>query len=430
MRRRTVESVSEQPFSAIRPAASLVTPRVTRQALRKFWLKLHGYIGLFLGGLFVLSSLTGSGLVFYKAIDEWLNPDITTAAGAGSLRPLSEIVAAARAAGPPDGRLETIRFPEHGRGTYLVWYRVPPTASEPARRFQATIDPYTAAVLSRDREWGRAPVSFIYTLHKSLRIEKTGEAILGTMAVLLLVSIGTGVYLWWPRIGKLRQAVSFNPGRSVIRWHYDLHKISGLCGAGLLSLLAFTGACLEFPNYVAPIVRLFSPVQEIPKEKDVRSGSAGGGAGVMAVEQAVAVARTIFPEGDLKFLAVPHDAEGVFRIAFRQPGEVRKTSGQSQVWIDQYSGAVLKVRDWRTFTPGDTFVAWLFPLHNGEAFGLTGRWIVFFTGFVPLVLYVTALRMWWLKRLAHRRKMACEAGVPGGRPADTKQEPVHTVSQR
>lgn len=40
------------------------------------------------------------------------------------------------------------------------------------------------------------------------------------------------------------------------------------------------------------------------------------------VEQAVAVARQIFPEGELKFLA------------------------------------------------------WLFPLHNGEAFGLTGRWLV------------------------------------------------------
>jgi uncharacterized iron-regulated membrane protein len=49
-------------------------------------------------------------------------------------------------------------------------------------------------------------------------------------------------------------------------------------------------------------------------------------------------------------------------------------------------------------------LSWLFPLHNGEAFGLTGRWIMFFAGFTPLLLYVTALRMWWLKRVAHRRR--------------------------
>jgi hypothetical protein len=45
-----------------------------RFKLRKVWLKLHLYLGLFGGGLFVLTSLTGSFLVFYKAIDEWLNP--------------------------------------------------------------------------------------------------------------------------------------------------------------------------------------------------------------------------------------------------------------------------------------------------------------------------------------------------------------------
>lgn len=74
------------------------------------------------------------------------------------------------------------------------------------------------------------------------------------------------------------------------------------------------------------------------------------------------------------------------------------------VWLDQYSGVLLKVRDWQAFTVGETFVAWLFPLHNGEAFGLIGRWIVFFAGLIPLVLYVTALRMWWIKRQAHQRQ--------------------------
>jgi uncharacterized iron-regulated membrane protein len=94
---------------------------------------------------------------------------------------------------------------------------------------------------------------------------------------------------------------------------------------------------------------------------------------------------------------------GVYQVGLRQPGEVMESSGQSRVWLDQYSGKVLRIHDWRQFTGGETFLAWLFPLHNGEAFGLVGRWIVFFTGFVPLVLYVTALRMWWLKQKAHRR---------------------------
>lgn len=119
----------------------------------------------------------------------------------------------------------------------------------------------------------------------------------------------------------------------------------------------------------------------------------GSGAKPLSAEQAVALARQAFPEGELRYIGIPHEDIGVYHIVLREPGEVLASGGQSQVWLDQYSGKILRVHDWRQFTGGKIFLAWLFPLHNGEAFGLVGRWIVFLTGFVPLVLYVTALRM-------------------------------------
>ena len=377
---------------------------LARQVLRKLWLKVHLYLGLVIGGLFVLISLTGSLLVFYKAIDEWLNPELVRNSSAGESRPLDEIVMAVRAARPEQGRLETIRLPGHLGDTVLAWYTIPTHDPEQPRWIEVRIDPATAEVLSRDREWGGTLVSFIYRLHESLLIEKPGQTIVGFLALFLLASIGTGLYLWWPSRDRLRQALSFKPGRSVIRWHYDVHKLSGLYSAVILAVLAFTGVYLEFSEYVVPLVRLFSPVQELPKERELRSVPPDSGAQAISAEQAVALAREIFPNGELKFLSVPDRPEGSFRIGLRQQGEVRESSGQSQVWLDQYSGRVLKVRDWRNFTAGDTFVAWLFPLHNGEAFGLTGRWIVCVTGFAPLVLYVTGIRMWWLKRRAHQRQ--------------------------
>ncbi|MGH7201474.1 MAG: PepSY domain-containing protein, partial [Planctomycetaceae bacterium] len=45
-----------------------------------------------------------------------------------------------------------------------------------------------------------------------------------------------------------------------------------------------------------------------------------------------------------------------------------------------------------------------FPLHNGEAFGLAGRWIVFFSGLTPAVLYVTGVTIWWRRRRSRRRQ--------------------------
>ncbi len=378
-------------------------PAQHRFKLRKFWLKFHLYIGLFGGGLFVLMSLTGSFLVFYKVIDEWLNPALVTTSGEGSYRPLNEIVAMARAAGPPGGVLDSLEWPSHRHSVFLTWYKVQTDKSEPFHWHQATIDPYTGALLSRDREWGGYLVSFIYNLHASLLLDDTGATIVGFAAIFLLVSISTGLYLWWPRPGRLRQALTFTSRRSVIRRQYEWHKLSGFYSAIILGMLAFTGVYLEFGDYVIPIVRLFSPIQEFPKEQEIQSVPTAG-VSSLPVEQAIVLAMQVFPEGELRYLGLPQEDHGVYYIALHQPGEVRASGGESQVWLDQYSGKVLRVHDWNRFTGGETFLAWLFPLHNGEAFGLTGRWIVFIAGFVPLLLYVTALRMWWLKRQAHRRQ--------------------------
>lgn len=375
-----------------------------RLILRRFWLKLHLYLGLLGGGLFVLMSLTGSCLVFYKTIDEWLNPALLTTHGEGPYQTLSEVVAAARSASPPGGWLDGVSVPTHDRGVFQAWYKAPTTDRPGDRRWlQVTVDPYSGTILSRDREWGAYLVSWIYLLHSSLMLEKLGRTIVGYSALCLLVSIGTGLYLWWPRPGRLRHALTVQSGGTRIRRHYNWHKLSGLYGAVILGGLAFTGVYLAFGDYVVPIVRFFSPVQELPDGNTVQSIPVIG-VRPLSIEQIVASAQQALPKGELRYVGLPFKDTDVYQVTFRQPSEADESNGQSQVWLDQYSGKVLYVHDSTQFTRGETFLAWLFPLHNGEAFGLIGKWMVFISGFVPLVLYVTALRMWWLKRQAHRRQ--------------------------
>lgn len=352
-------------------AMSLPVESMPRRILWKCWLKVHLSLGLFVGGLFVLVSLTGSFLVFYRAIDEWLNPaQLRAIASDRPSQPLSELLAAVQRVHPELSGPEYLILPVDQHDAVQARFKQT-TGTSRVVRYVVTIDSRTGRILS-DREWGRYLASFIYELHESLLLEEAGETIVGVVALLLLLSVGSGLYLWWPQPGRFRQAVTFKPGASVIRWHYDLHKLIGTSGTLVLFILAFTGAYLEFPKYVTPIVNLVSPVNEFPQNNELRS-TVVPGARPLSVDQAVAVAQEIFPDGTLKFIGLPKGTAGVYRMGMRQPGEVRKTSGESQVWLDQYGGAVLKVRDWREFTAGDTFIAWLFPLHNGEAFGLAGR---------------------------------------------------------
>ncbi len=376
---------------------------IPRHPFRRLWLRVHLYLGLFGGAFFVLMSLTGSFLVFYKAIDEWLNPAQMTTSGSGPYKPLNEVVATAQAVAPAGGWLDSLELPSHEHDVFIAWHKVPTDQRDRFRWYLVTIDPYTGFVLSRDREWGMYFVSFIYELHESLLIDKLGRTLVGFVAIFLLVSIGTGVSLWWPRSGKVRQAFFPVAGASRIRRQYQWHKLSGAYGAIVLAVLAFTGVYLAFPTYVIPLVSAFSPVADVSDESTVRSHPVLGQS-TLSVEEAAGLAQSLFPDGRITYIGIPHEPTDVYHMTMYRSGDVRESAGSNMVWLDQYSGAVLKIHNWRTATAGETFVAWLFPLHNGEAFGLIGRWIVCIAGFVPLLLYVTALRMWWLKRGAHRRQ--------------------------
>ena len=67
------------------------------------------------------------------------------------------------------------------------------------------------------------------------------------------------------------------------------------------------------------------------------------------------------------------------------------------IWLDPWSGAVVHDRTAGTMSMADRYLAEQLWLHNGAAFGLMGRLLVFTAGFAPLALFVSGLIM-WLKR--------------------------------
>jgi uncharacterized iron-regulated membrane protein len=357
----------------------------------------HWALGLFAGAMFAFSGLTGSTLVFYQTIDEWLNAERLTPKGSGAYRSFDEMANAARTALPDVPGPYGLFLPHSTGGAVIAWFKKPTDEPGHLEEVEVAIDPHLATVLSHDRVWGNTVVSFIYEIHKGLCLREVGEVIVGCFGLLLLLSVATGLYLWWPRPGRVRTALSFDPKGSRLRRFYDLHKLSGLVSSLVLSVLAFTGLYLEFPRIVISLVRTVSTVHDEP----VLHSTDHLVDRPIAIDRAVMIAESIFPGSELKWIGLPQRTDDVYQVGIRQPMEVRLTSGESIVWLDQYSGAVLSVRDWHHLTNGERFLAWLFPLHNGEAFGLTGRWIIFLSGLTPLLLYSTALRMWWLKRKAH-----------------------------
>lgn len=368
-------------------------------AAKKFWLKLHVWLGMGLGLLFVFAGLTGSLLVFHRAIDAWLNPAMLMLAEPTETRPLDDLLASLKDATPDLPAPTYLDFPQTPTDPVHAWYRFGNPGQKP-RKLEVLLHPGSGEVLGR-REYGSSAISIIYELHREWLSGNVGETAVGMVGITLVFSIGTGVYLWWPKPGQFYNAFRRPRTSSLLQQHYYRHKMTGISGAVVLVLVSCSGIFIEFHEWLTPAISFLSPIAE--GEPSVTSRGNGGGMPISA-QQAVHIARQRFPDAQVKFIMLANDPDAVFSVGMRKPKEVLKTGGSSAVWIDQYSGELLAVRDWDEFTAGETFVAWMFPLHNGEAFEWPGRVVVCLSGLVPLVLYVTAMRMWWLKRRARSRR--------------------------
>lgn len=367
------------------------------RTLRWFWLKVHLYLGLFAGLVFVLIALTGSVLVFHNAIDEALNPELLTVGRPGVARPLDEIVAAATAASSGDFSL--LMAPRTEQGVFLAYIDRPADADGEPSTSVVAVDPQTGEVLGKRPLDGHL-TAIIYDLHATLLAGDAGHTVVGIVGLVGLVSIATGIYLWWPRSPHIRRAFIIKRGARGFRLVFDLHGVHGIYASVVLLAVVVSGVYLVFPLSVTWLVNRFAAVEPRPA---ALASIPDANATPLSVGQAVALAKQGFPGATLGFVVPPDGPTDAYRVVLRQPGEVRKTGGSTAVWLDQYSGKVLAMRDPRMFGIGNVIIDWQFPLHNGEAFRLPGRLAVFISGLVPLVLYVTGFILWWTKRKARHR---------------------------
>ncbi|MEX2174794.1 MAG: PepSY-associated TM helix domain-containing protein [Pirellulaceae bacterium] len=389
--------IAEEPPAAASVERGLEDPRANRGqlSLRKLWLQVHRWIGLTAGLLFVLIGLTGTLLVFDHAIDEWLNPRLLLTSESGTPRSLEQILAAAERGydGPAQQPL-SVTAPRVANGVWTVWFSCG-TPDNP--KFAAVhVDPYTAQVTGQ-RVWGEYLMTWVYRLHYNLMAGSVGGTIVGIAGIVLFCSVCSGIYLWWPLFRhSWRAGFAIRGGR---RFNYDLHKSVGIVSAAILLVVAFTGVYMEFPTWFKPVVALFSPTTESPL--DLKSAPAAKRV-PLTPDEAVAIATRHFPHAVFDHLHPPAGADGTYEVAFRQAHEVQRSYGRTQVFLDQYTGQVVAINNPDDFTAGDIFLAWQYPLHNGEAFGLVGRWIVFFSGLTPALLYGTGFLLWWRRGLARR----------------------------
>lgn len=366
--------------------------------LRRAVRRVHLWLGLGLGGLFVLLGLTGSLLVSYPQIDALLHPELR--AEGGGAPDWDRALATVREAYPD--KQGGWRFEVTGRPGAIParYYNPPERAGHAFRPMMVWLSPEGDRVLRRDY-WGEYAVTFIYDLHYRLLLGEGGGRLVGWAGLGLLALLLSGIWAWWPRgmtraswAKSLRLKRRAHPQRTLRDWH----KLAGLGGAVFLVILTLTGTMLALPQESDRVLGAAGLVVDqqphVHPEQDGRALH-----GNIAPSQAVAIVAAALPGARLAWIETPPAAGGTWRLRMQVPGDPGYRFPHSYVWVDGASGTVLAVQDARRAGAGSVVNSWLHPLHDGSAGGLAGRVLAALAGLVPLVLFVTG----WLRWRARRR---------------------------
>jgi uncharacterized iron-regulated membrane protein len=372
-------------------------------SLRELLHTVHLWIGVILCVPLFLLGVTGSILVFEHDIDDWLDPLPPASAVTGPVQPVSEIVAAARAAvpkgyaplfffaAPPDGLAE-VRMRAGGGGP-----------GAPAAR--VFVDPLSLVVVAV-RETGAGWLRTIAQLHGNLLTrERWGRASIGWLGVAMLTLGVSGLVMWWPRGGRWRAVFRFQRGLRGPLLLREFHRTAGFWGLVVFVIVSFSGVYLAFPQSIGDTIRLVTPAREMrgfngPAVKPVADVQP------LDIQGAIALVSDAAPDMELRTVAFPARPDQTIRISFAEASSARGPVPMLTAFVDPWAKKIVELRDPRTYSAAESFLAWQRAMHAGEGLGNVWRGLVFLSGFLPVLFTITGFSMWLMRRRSKRRATA------------------------
>lgn len=364
-----------------------------KRKLRQPTLILHRYTGVIAGILLIIIGLTGSMLVFAEELDHFLHPQLLQVVSQNERVSLETVLDTVREA-RPDLKPHRIIVPQESNGVYTVMMESP---SE--EYTDIYVNPYSGTIVG-SRPFKQTLGGFLIELHMNLFAGDLGAKVVGISGLLLLLLSITGMILWpgWKRLApgiKIRWTA---PSRLV---NYDIHKVIGILSVLFLALLAFTGAALTFYETVDPVINGF---MGMPPPPDPPTSQIVTGKTPMAIDQVLRNADTALPGAATTKIFPAKTSVAAVNVWKKFPQDAHPY-GSSYVYLDQYSGTVLRLAN--SFkAPLNTWI-WnqIYLLHIGTFGGIVTRILYVVIGLVPIALFVTGLVLWqhrqWDKARRH-----------------------------
>ncbi|MDQ1470660.1 MAG: hypothetical protein QOJ99_2140 [Bryobacterales bacterium] len=357
--------------------------------VRSIVLKVHLFLGL-VGAVFLLIlGLTGSIIAFETDIPHWLNPNLFSVKPGPRTVPEQELVRLTEAQFAP-ARVNAVQFLRHPDLARVM--QLPGGV-------RVFVNPYTGAILGSviGPFTSERTLGYIHQIHLRLvpdpratpQLAAPGKTFVSFAGLILCLLVPTWLFLFWR---TRRTTVKWSA--SWFRISFDLHHVIGIYAALFLLTAAFTGIIIGFEFAENTIyARMHS---ERPGRPAVVESRPASNPTPITIDQAIAISRAAMPDPTLAGYSLPHKPKDVFAVMLRVPEETSDFV-HSSVAVDQFSGRVLQVQDFRTDSPGFFWVRYNRSIHTGDILGTPTHILLSVSSLLLVVMVCTGPIIWWRK---------------------------------
>lgn len=330
---------------------------------------IHRWAGGFMGLLLALLGLTGAILLWEG---EWI---MLPGSGDRVVEDIARLALITERAAT-QGDLIRITFASEEIGLHQLVYADGSGAY--VRQDGRVVERWTS-------QWER-PELWLFDLHHRLFAGEIGEMVTGIAGVAGLLFVVSGAILWWRsgRVFKPRLLPArFAPG-PIVSHHRDL----GLLATPLLLVSVLSG-----------VLMLFDPVRAVLLGTEERPTQILQGSKVRSSAQALTMAKSRFPEADLRRISLPGRTGDPIVVRMRQPFEWTP-HGRSQISVG--ADGNVTVSDAAAANRAASLAEKAYPLHSAKVGGLAWKLAMTASGIALTILGSLAMWSFWARR-AHKR---------------------------
>lgn len=289
-------------------------------------------------------------------------------------------------------------FTETTRSTILL-------TEKDQQYFFSFLNPYTGNLL---KEKNLASDFFVIVLyiHQNLLLGELGTQIIGWSVVVFILSLITGLILWFPKNTKVFKSKKGRKSKFSIKTKakkhkviFDLHNVLGFYASAILLVVAITGIAWTFTWVDGALYSLVTFEKKKTEKTTTITSTVFNKTALTTTKQQLDYNqnnRNLFiyylPQQDtipLQVTAYPNDDS---------------FGSSDNYYLQPDSGRLIKSKLDSQKNAGEKFNSLYYDIHTGSILGIGGKIIVFLAGLIGASLPVTGTMLWIHNRKKKRAK--------------------------